>query len=69
MPGAASATVEYAGNAPFFVAGAVQVNARIPLDAPVGEASIYLVVGNFSSPPGLVIAISTEPRPSGSGPE
>lgn len=51
------ATVEYAGSAPFFVAGAMQVNARIPADAPVGETSIYLVVGNRSSPPGLVIAV------------
>jgi len=51
------ASPEYAGSAPFFVAGAMQVNVRIPLDAPPGAASIYLVVGNFSSPPGLVIAV------------
>jgi uncharacterized protein (TIGR03437 family) len=51
------AKVEYAGSAPFFVAGAMQVNARIPEDAPAGDASIYLVVGNFSSPAGLVVAV------------
>ena len=41
----------YAGNAPNFVAGAMQVNARIPDDAPTGDVSIYLVVGTAASPP------------------
>ena len=44
------ADVLYAGNAPNFVAGAMQVNARIPDDAPTGEVSLYLVVGTASSP-------------------
>ncbi len=44
------AEVLYAGNAPNFVAGAMQVNARIPDDAPAGEVSLYLVVGTASSP-------------------
>jgi len=41
----------YAGNAPNFVAGAMQVNVRIPDDAPTGDVSIYLVVGTAASPP------------------
>lgn len=44
------ADVLYAGNAPNFVAGAMQVNARIPDDAPTGAVSLYLVVGTSSSP-------------------
>lgn len=39
----------YAGNAPNFVAGAMQVNARIPDDAPTGEVSLYLIVGTASN--------------------
>jgi uncharacterized protein (TIGR03437 family) len=41
----------YAGNAPNFVAGAMQVNARIPADSPTGEVSLYLMVGTAASPP------------------
>ncbi len=41
----------YAGNAPNFVAGAMQVNARVPDDAPSGEVSLYLIVGTAASPP------------------
>ena len=49
--GGKASLVEYAGNAPGFVAGAMQVNARVPDDAPSGEVSLYLIVGTAASPP------------------
>ncbi len=48
--GGRPADVLYAGNAPNFVAGAMQVNARISNETPKGEVSIYLVVGDAASP-------------------
>ena len=44
------AEVLFAGGAPYFVAGAMQVNARIPQNAPEGKVSLYLLVGESSSP-------------------
>lgn len=52
------ADIQYAGNAPNFVAGAMQVNARIPDDAPVGDVSLYLIVGTSASP--VITKISVE---------
>ncbi len=47
--GGRPAGVEYAGNAPGFVAGAMQVNARVSDDTPSGEVSLYLIVGTVAS--------------------
>jgi uncharacterized protein (TIGR03437 family) len=55
--GGKPAQVQYAGNAPGFVAGAMQVNALIPDDAPSGEVSIYLIVGTTASPPITKISV------------
>ncbi|MEO8099044.1 MAG: M12 family metallopeptidase [Acidobacteriota bacterium] len=51
------AEVLFAGNAPNFVAGAMQVNVRIPEDVPAGEVSLYLVAGTASSPAGTMITV------------
>jgi uncharacterized protein (TIGR03437 family) len=51
------ADLVYAGNAPNFVAGAMQVNARIPDDAPAGEVSLYLIVGTAASPATTKISV------------
>ena len=52
------AEVLYAGAAPGLVAGALQVNARIPAQAVAGpQVSVQLTIGNFSSQAGLTVAI------------
>jgi uncharacterized protein (TIGR03437 family) len=52
------ATVLYAGSAPGFVSGAMQVNIRIPDNAPIGGAVPLLVkIGTASSQSGVTIAI------------
>ena len=53
--GGKPAEVQFAGNAPGFVAGAMQVNVKVPEDAPTGDVSLYLIVGTVSSPaPSLI---------------
>ena len=47
----------YCGNAPGFVAGAVQLNVRLPDDVPAGDVSVYFVVGTASSPVGATITV------------
>jgi trimeric autotransporter adhesin len=52
------AEVLYAGAAPGLVAGALQVNARIPAQAVAGpQVPVQLTIGNFSSQAGLTVAI------------
>jgi uncharacterized protein (TIGR03437 family) len=51
------AEVQYAGNAPGFVAGAMQVNVRVPEDAPTGNVSLYFVVGETVSQTGVTISV------------
>jgi uncharacterized protein (TIGR03437 family) len=52
------AEILYAGGAPSFVAGVMQVNARVPADAPVGDkVSLSILVGSTFSPAGVTIAI------------
>jgi uncharacterized protein (TIGR03437 family) len=56
--GGVAAPVRYDGDAPGLVAGVIQVNASIPLDAPSGDAvPIELKVGSYSSPAGVTIAV------------
>jgi uncharacterized protein (TIGR03437 family) len=50
------AQVLYAGQAPFLVSGAAQVNIVIPNDAPSGPVPLTLEVGGVSSPIGVSIA-------------
>jgi uncharacterized protein (TIGR03437 family) len=50
--------VLYAGGAPGLVAGVLQVNARIPPEAPSGNAvPVLLTVGGFSSQPEVTLAV------------
>jgi uncharacterized protein (TIGR03437 family) len=56
--GGAEAEVTYAGAAPGLIAGALQVNARVPWEAPVGTAvPLILVVGELSSQAEITISI------------
>lgn len=48
----------YAAAAPFMVAGAMQVNVRVPADAPAGDAvPVRLKVGNNTSREGVTVAL------------
>lgn len=55
--GGQDAQVNYAGAAPGFVAGMLQVNVQIPPNAPSGNVPVMLQVGSASSQPGVTIAI------------
>jgi uncharacterized protein (TIGR03437 family) len=55
--GGKRAEVLYAGAAPGQVAGLFQVNARIPLDTPEGEASVLVKVGEATSQPGITVVV------------
>jgi len=56
--GGVAAQVLYAGAAPGFTAGLMQVNALVPEQAPSGNAvPIVLTVGSNSSPPAVTLAI------------
>jgi uncharacterized protein (TIGR03437 family) len=51
------AEVLYAGAAPGAVAGLLQVNARIPMEAPSGSVAVEIRVGNTASQPGMTVAV------------
>lgn len=55
--GGIRASVDYAGAAPGFVAGVMQVNVTVPANAPSGNVPVIIAVGNASSAPGVTIAI------------
>ena len=56
--GGQPAEVQYAGSAPGFVSGALQVNALIPATAPAGAAvQVVLTIGGVSSPGIATISI------------
>jgi uncharacterized protein (TIGR03437 family) len=55
--GGQNAVVQYAGAAPQLVAGVLQVNVVVPVDASGGNQPIVLTVGTFSSPAGRTISI------------
>ena len=52
-----AAPVLFAGQAPGLIAGAVQVNLRVPDDAKSGMASLVVYVGNYASWNGPQLAI------------
>ena len=56
--GGVPAEVVYAGAAPGFVAGVMQVNAIVPANAPSGNAAVVLTVGDTRSQSGLTLAIA-----------
>ncbi len=55
--GGRPAQVQYAGSAPGFVSGVMQVNVVIPEDAPSGAAAIVIKAGNNSSPSTVTVAV------------
>ncbi len=56
--GGQEADVLYAGSAPFLVSGALQVNAKVPLNVAPGSAvPIELIVGDVASAAGVTVAI------------
>jgi hypothetical protein len=55
--GGIDAEVSYAGAAPGFVQGALQVNFRIPANVPAGENFVVLKIGNAVSQPGLTVSV------------
>jgi uncharacterized protein (TIGR03437 family) len=51
-------SVLYAGAAPGFVAGLMQINVRLAADTPVGEqVPVVLKVGGFSSRTGVTMVV------------
>jgi uncharacterized protein (TIGR03437 family) len=50
-------TVVYAGSAPGLVAGVLQVNLRVPDNAPSGPAPVVLKIGNSTSRPDVTVSI------------
>ncbi len=56
--GGLEASIDYAGAAPGLVAGLIQINAKVPLEAATGSAiPITISIGDKSSPPGVTVAI------------
>jgi len=55
--GGVDAQVLYYGAAPFLVAGAMQVNARVPAGIAPGAAPLVLSVGGFDSRSGVTLAV------------
>ena len=56
--GGLDAEVQYAGAAPGLVVGLLQVNVRVPVNAPSGNAvPVVLTVGSASSQPGVTLAV------------
>jgi uncharacterized protein (TIGR03437 family) len=53
-----NANVLYAGAAPTFVAGALQVNVEVPSNAPPGSSvPVQLTIGGVSSPAGVTVSL------------
>jgi uncharacterized protein (TIGR03437 family) len=55
--GNVGAQVLYAGQAPYFISGAAQINVVIPIDAPTGIVPLTILVGGAFSPQGVTIAV------------
>lgn len=52
------APVVYSGAAPGLIQGLIQINARVPATAPIGNAvPIVVRIGNVDSPAGVTVAI------------
>ena len=55
--GDATAEVLYAGGAPGFIEGVLQVNLRIPPSGPTGVVPLVLTMGSERSPASVTVAI------------
>lgn len=56
--GGIPAQVLYAGAAPGFVAGVLQVNAVVPANAPSGNVPVVVTIGGLPSQTGLTVAVA-----------
>jgi uncharacterized protein (TIGR03437 family) len=52
-----AADIFYAGSAPTFVSGLMQVNFRVPASAPAGNAAVEVRIGSAPSQSGVTIAL------------
>jgi uncharacterized protein (TIGR03437 family) len=55
--GGLPATVEYYGSAPGIIYGVMQVNVRIPANAPSGNLPVVITVGSNSTQPNVTVAV------------
>jgi len=55
--GGQAAKVEYAGAAPYFVAGVFQINVRVPKGLAPGAAQVKVKIGDNESPDGVTVAV------------
>lgn len=55
--GGAAADVTYAGVAPGFYTGMLQINVRVPGNAPTGNVPLMLTVGSSTSQSGVTVAV------------
>jgi uncharacterized protein (TIGR03437 family) len=55
--GGVPATVAFAGTAPGFVEGALQINVQMSASVPSGAQPVVVTVGGVSSPTGVTVAI------------
>ena len=60
--GGVSAEVLYAGAAPYFVSGALQINVRVPRNIDPGDyVPVVLTIGRNASLPAVTLAVSHLP--------
>lgn len=57
MVGGQAATVLYAGSAPGFVEGALQINVQLPANVLTGQLPVLMMVNGGSSQPGVTVAV------------
>ncbi len=55
--GGVAGTVEYAGTAPGFVEGALQINVQLPDGLTAGAQPVLVSIGGVSSPAGVTVAV------------
>lgn len=56
--GGVEAEVVYAGAAPGFVAGVMQLNVRVPLNVALGNVPVVVTIGGFDSQAEVTLSIS-----------
>jgi uncharacterized protein (TIGR03437 family) len=63
LVGGQSAEITFLGSAPHMVSGMVQINIRLPKNAPVGDAvPLKIIVGDGISPDGVTMAVRPSAR-------
>jgi uncharacterized protein (TIGR03437 family) len=49
--------VMYAGSAPGFIEGALQINVQLPANVPAGSQAVVVTINNVSSQAGVTVAV------------